>query len=153
MNMGKHVDQRGAHKALLGLDLFLGVTEVAGGIAILAGAISFPSEWLRGSPFSTYTAPGLVLLLVGVAALAAAGLVLRRHSWALAASLASGLLIMGFEIVEVAVVVRQAGPAGFSWLQPAYFALGLLLALLAAWLRANEHGRPPAQAGPIGAKA
>src|SRR3954453_11324982 len=68
MNMGKNVDQRGAPKALLGFDLFLGVTEVAGGLAILAGAISFPSEWLRGSPFSTYTAPGLVLLLVGVAA-------------------------------------------------------------------------------------
>jgi len=149
MGSGRQHDRWTGRGLLIGLDLFLGVTELAGGLAILAGAITFPREWLQGSPFSTYTVPGLALLLVGMVTLAAAGLAIGRHAWGLPASLAAGLLIMGFEIVEVAVVVRQAGAAAFSWLQPVYFVLGLLLALVAYFgLQAGSRGRWTRQASP-----
>jgi hypothetical protein len=60
---------------------------------------------------------------------------------------------MGFEVVEVAVVVPHAGAAAFSWLQPFYFVLGLLTALLAARRWANGRIARSALAGPTGAVA
>ena len=33
-------------------------------LSAIAGAIEFPSEWLDGSPFSSYTIPGVILALI-----------------------------------------------------------------------------------------
>ncbi|HEY7971490.1 MAG TPA: hypothetical protein VID96_01080, partial [Xanthobacteraceae bacterium] len=48
---------------LFDLNLFLGVTAVAGGVALLVGWIKIPLSSLAGSPFSDYTLPAALLVV------------------------------------------------------------------------------------------
>lgn len=67
---------RRTRRALLGLDLFLGCTAVAGGVALLLGWLTPPLDLLQGSPFADYTVPTLLLtVVVGGCGLSAAWLV------------------------------------------------------------------------------
>jgi hypothetical protein len=65
-------------------------------------------------------------------------LVLRRHPAGMLASAVAGVMIMGFEFVEVLVVGSEPGIA--RNLQIFYFVLGLLTAALAASMWVSEHG-------------
>lgn len=120
---------------LILLDGFLALTAFGGGIALLAGLYAPPVEMLAGSPFKSYTVPGLALfVLVGGSALVAMILMIRRHPMAALASAVAGIIIILFEIVEVMVI---GSPEGISRdLQIFYFTLGGLIILLAAafWL-------------------
>lgn len=120
---------------LLVFDAFLAVTAVAGGIGLLTGAMAPDVALLQGSPFSSYTIPGLaLLLLVGGSALLATGLMVRLPELGVLASGATGLMILIFETVEVLVIGSDPGVA--RTLQLLYFGLGLLMLLLTAalWL-------------------
>jgi hypothetical protein len=118
---------------LILLDAFLAITAIAGGIGLLTGAIAPGVDLLQGSPFTSYTIPGLALLIiVGGSALVATGLMVRLPHLGVLASGISGLMIIGFEIVEVLVVGSDPGVA--RNLQIFYFTLGLLIALLASAL-------------------
>ena len=127
---------------LILLNAFLAVTSVAGGIGLLTGAIATPLELLQGSPFfffDDYTIPSLALLvIVGGSALAAVVLLLRRQRSAALASGLAGVMIMGFEVVEVLVIGSEPGVA--RNLQIFYFALGALILLLAiaSWVAAHR---------------
>jgi hypothetical protein len=124
---------------LIVLDAFLALTAVAGGIGLLTGMIAPGGELLQGSPFASYTIPGLALLiLVGGSALVATGLLLWRHPYGVPASALAGAMIMGFEIVEVLVIGSDPGIA--RNLQLFYFGFGLLIAVLAAAIWVSEHG-------------
>lgn len=120
---------------LIGLVAFLALTTIAGGIGLITGAIATPIEYLAGSPFSDFTIPGLSLsILVGGAATLATILLLRRHPFALFASVAAGVGIIIFEIVEVMVIGSPPGIA--RNLQVFYFVLGVLILVLSVleWL-------------------
>jgi hypothetical protein len=131
--------KRVEHIVLIVLNTFLAVTAVAGGVGLLTGAMKPSLEPLRGSPFSSYTIPGLALLvMVGGSALVATVLLLRRHAWGVLASGVAGVIIMGFEIVEVLVIGSEPGLA--RNLQVFYFTLGLLIAGLATAMWMAEHG-------------
>lgn len=126
---------------LLVFDLFLAVTAVAGGLGLLTGAMAPDVALLQGSPFHSYTIPGLALLLfVGGSALLATGLMVRLPELGVLASGATGLLILSFETVEVLVIGSDPGVA--RTLQLLYFGLGLLMVLLAAalWLPQRRVG-------------
>lgn len=132
--------------ALLVLETLMGLAAVIGGLdlALTNGQIiGMPTELLKGSPFGSYLVPGWVLLVVGIVNLAGAIAVLRRHRWGAPLSLLVGLMWVAWFVVQVAVV-------GFvSWQQPVYFAVGLLIILIAApplvgWLRTRN---PPRSAG------
>lgn len=131
--------KRVEHILLTLMVAFLAVTAVAGGAALLTGDIAPGPELLAGSPFNSYLIPGLSLLvLVGGSALVAAFLLLVRHPFGTAASAVAGVMIMGFEIVEVLAIGSPAGLA--RNLQLFYFTLGLLIAALAGWMWVSEHG-------------
>jgi hypothetical protein len=118
---------------------FLAVTAAAGGLGLLTGAISPGLELLAGSPFGSYTIPGLALLMVvGGSALAATILLIRRHPLGSLAAVLAGVMIMGFELVEVLVIGSDPGLA--RNLQLFYFVLGLSVAGLGSWLWVAEHG-------------
>jgi uncharacterized membrane protein len=121
------VDNRVVRAALVVLEAFMGLAAVVSGPALLAtNGLGMPAGWMENSPFGSYTHPGLVLLAVGIANLAAAFAVARRHRSGAAASAGAGLLWIGWFVVQVAVV-------GFvSWQQPFYFAVGVLIVALAA---------------------
>ena len=126
------------HVLLLILDAFLALTAAAGGIGLITGILAPGVQLLQGSPFSSYTIPGLALLvLVGGSALVATILLLRRQRWGALVSGFTAVMIIGFELVEVLVIGSEAGLA--RNLQIFYFTLGLVIAIIAATLWVAEH--------------
>jgi hypothetical protein len=117
-----------ARKALAALEILMGLAAVGGGLDLVltnGQLMGMPAELLRGSPFGSYFIPGLVLLEMGIANLASAAAVLRRHPSGAQASVV-GIMWMGWFVVQVAVVGLM------NWQQPVYFVVGLLIIVLAA---------------------
>jgi hypothetical protein len=138
--------------ALLVLETFIWTSALAGGIAILQGAVFgfvLPRAWLAGTPFSDYTIPGLALVIVvGGSALLAAATVFIEREWAVLVSVLAGLLMAGFEVVEAVSIDSKFGDAlpTFLGLQLVYFVLGLAIFGLAGfvWMRdyRPQHSHP-----------
>ena len=130
MTMGR-MNVKTAFAWVLAADLFAGVAAVAGGVGLVGGGIQFPSHWLSGTPFSGYTAPGLILgVVVGGSALVAAAITLlsSRQAGAMASAVA-GAVMIGW-------IVGEVGLIGYvSWMQPAFFAYGLAMVAFAALYR------------------
>jgi hypothetical protein len=120
-------------RALIVVDLFVAVSAIAGGFAILAGLLALPIEALQGSIFTSYDVPALVLLVaVGGAALVASIALIRHLLWAPTASFVAGLALMAYLVVEVATIGLS------SWLQPFYFVIALIMIVLAVQMMAGE---------------
>ena len=132
--------KRIARIKLIILDAFLALTAAAGGVGLLADLNAPPVESLQGSLFPNYTIPGLALLVVvGGGALTALILLLRRHPLGAPASAAAGVIIIGFETVEIWVIGSPAGIA--RGLQVFYLSLGMLIIILAVgvlWITQND---------------
>lgn len=119
-------------RTLYGLNLFLGLTAVAGGIALLTGLIKIPLSALEGSPFSDFTVPAILLAaIIGGPSLLAAWLVHRSLDLGVQVSAVSGGAIVIFEIVEWNII-------GFAWLQAVYIGVGLAIVALAAWAQMEQ---------------
>lgn len=104
---------------------FVGVTAVAGGVALVFApslgdvAITPPEEYLEGSGFDSYLVPGLMLLVVVAGTqLVAAILLARRHRLALTGAAVAGFGILIWIFIQMIFVP-------FSVLQAIYFAAGL----------------------------
>ena len=123
------IENRVARVVLVVLEILMGLAAVGGGLDLVltnGRLMRMPAELLEGSPFASFFIPGLVLLVVGIANLASAATVLRDHRWGAPASVVVGTMWIGWFVVQVAVV-------GFlNWQQPVYFAVGLLIIVLAA---------------------
>ncbi|RZS63623.1 hypothetical protein EV187_3532 [Agromyces ramosus] len=122
------IEHRGIRLTLLLVQAFVAVTALAGGAALMIGALSEgfssswtpPSEFLAGSPFSSYLVPGLLLAVVIGGGHALAFAELERHRpWALFGGAAAGFALLIWIFVQMAVIP-------FSVLQAVYFAVGLL---------------------------
>lgn len=104
-----------AERAFLGAFLaFLALNAVGGMIYGLTGAKGVPTEWLAGSPFSDYRQPSLILgVVVGGTLVAAAVAVFARWPVARPLALASGAVLLGWIVIQLAMI-------GYvSWMQPA----------------------------------
>lgn len=132
---------------LAAIEAFIGLDAVGGGIAILTGAFDqwFPIAWLQGTPFNNYLIPGLFLLIiVGGGMLLAAVTLFAQCELALLFSVAMGLIMIGWEIVEVMVIDRyeQAVIPSTIVQQVLFTALGLIITGLAVSLWMMEyHGQ------------
>lgn len=97
---------------LVVIEVFVGVWAVIGGVGLATGTIAFlqmPIKYLQGTPFSDYTIPGLLLLFaVGGSYFFAAATILTRREVGVLASALAGLILVGFEAVEVAIIDRDA---------------------------------------------
>jgi len=82
--------------------------------------IPLPVSALKGSPFDTYFAPGLILFCaLGLGPLAAAQLAWRRHPLAPIAALVVGVALLVWMAVEIAIVgYRQQATASAVLLAP-----------------------------------
>ena len=129
---------RGALVVLLG---FNALTAIGGAIFVVP---TMPVDLIVWGPFTDLTVPAIALGVVGVlSALAALGIVATPALGAIAAVVA-GLAMAIFEIVEVAVVgiaVLEHPDMFPAWLQPIFFALGLLVAALGLELYRMNAGR------------
>lgn len=120
---------RASRRWLVALEGAIAVNAVGGGVYGLAGAEGVPLEWLDGSPFGTYLIPSLALLiLVGGSMAVACALLLARHRRAMDASILAACILLAWIAVEVTIIP-------FSWLQPAFALLGLLVLVLAVYER------------------
>ena len=135
---------KGIRIALVVIEAFIGLGAIGGGIAILIGAFDqwLPVAWLQGTPFSDYTIPGLVLAIVvgGGMLLAAATLFIQREVTVLL-SAAMGFIMIGWEIVEVAIIDRyeQAIVPSTVVQQVLFSVLGLVIFGLAFYLWMTEY--------------
>lgn len=120
------------------LEALMAVTTIQGALFVVP---TLPSEWLHNgliAPFADYMVPALVLgILCGGAALVALTTVLARPKIGAVVSIVAGALMVGFELVEIAVVGFT--PALYptlppAWLQPFYIVVGTAIALLGARL-------------------
>jgi hypothetical protein len=148
---------------LIALEGFLAATAIFGAIWVVP---SQSTVLLAGSPFTDYTIPSLALgVVVGGGALAAAAILLLRQRLGVMLSIAVGLAIIFFELVETAVLgldvwlhavglgpavaMERFGnlegipaPVGVPlplWLQPFYIVIGLLIIALALGLRPTSN--------------
>jgi hypothetical protein len=129
-------------KTTIGLELLLAAGAIGGGIALMAGPrgqiLPLPVSSLSGSPFADYFWPGVVLFVaIGVFPLAAAALSLRRHPAAPAIAIATGVSLLGWLAVEIAIIGYSSNPP----LQPFYLVLGVVIcAVSGLWLRESRPG-------------
>lgn len=138
------MEHKGRHITLAALEGFTGLGAVGGGIALVTGAFNqwFPLTWLQGTPFSDYTVPGLTLLvIIGGGMLLAAAAQFIRQEWAMLLSAAMGLAMIGFEIVEIAIVNRFADAVVPSTIvqQVLFIAIGLTIFALSSSLWMAEY--------------
>ncbi len=116
--------------ALVVLGALTTVTATGGGFALVASleGSRFPAELLRGTPFSSYVAPGLILALLvgGSAAVATAAALCTERLGPRLSALAGGIL-MGWIVGEV-VILRA--PEARSSIEAIFFGIGLLMAVL-----------------------
>src|SRR5215472_4000595 len=107
---------------VIAVDLFEAVSAFLGAIGLVVGFMNIPLSELQGTPFSDYTVPALLLgLVVGGSALAAAAITwLAPERIGALASAAAGCITVGWLAIEVAMIGLG------SWMQVAYFLVGLL---------------------------
>ena len=115
-----------ARKALLFVGAFGSLSAIVGGIGILGtNGLGMPLSLLRGSPFTSFIVPGIILLVVvgGTQASATIALALRQRAAYLWMSIAGfGMVI--WILVEVAIL------PGFSPIQALYFGVGIIELML-----------------------
>ena len=103
---------------------------IAGDIGLLTGTIPASREWLQGSPFVDYTIPALSLMvLVGSGMPFAKAPILGGRECGVPASALARLMMMGFLVVEAAVIDRVGGSELLLavGVQDFYLALGLAI--------------------------
>lgn len=112
--------------------LILGLGALAGGIALITAPdgsnMGFETRLLAGSPFPDYLVPGLVLGgLFGVGSFVVAWLGWRGHPLAPFLAFAIGCAQMIWIVVQLAII----GTQNLSFLHPAMFLVGLVIAVAA----------------------
>jgi hypothetical protein len=120
---------------LAGLAALVAAAAFWGAVALIRNGYDMPARWLEGTPFRSWTWPG-VALLVGVTAPHAilAGLVTSGSRWARLAGIVCGASLVAWIAVQL-VVLRQA-----FILQPIVAAIGVLeIWLVRRWQPPSSH--------------
>jgi hypothetical protein len=134
----RHLASRGVLLVLLG---FLALTALVGAFLVVPG---LPMDWIEGSVFTDYTIPAIALGAVGILALAALVLTVVRPALGGPAAMVAGAAMIGFELVEIAVVGFSLAEYGIAepvaWLQVVYIVIGALTAIVGAavWRHASD---------------
>jgi hypothetical protein len=120
----------------MGIEVFLGLGALAGGSALVLGPrgeiIPLSLSALKGSPFETYSMPGLILFVVlGLGPLMAAVLVWLRHPLAPIAAIGVGVALLAWLTVEIVIIGYTNDPP----LQSFYLLLGAAITVVGlGWL-------------------
>jgi hypothetical protein len=130
---GEVTAQRG--RLVATVELLVTLAALYGGVGLIAdNAIGMGDDWLAGTPFTSWTWPGILLLLVVAAPMAvAAVLELGGSRWATTASVLAGSAQIGWIGAQLLVMQR------YHVLQPIMLGFGLLVVLMALW----THRRTP----------
>ncbi|MGC5223878.1 hypothetical protein ACPW96_15000 [Micromonospora sp. DT81.3] len=125
---------RWTRRALIVLAYFCAISAVGGGVlGVAADGAGVPLEYLKGTAFTSYLIPGLILgIVIGGTQTLAAITTQRHHPYSHIASTVAGFGMIIWIFVELAIT-------GYVWLQTLYLALGIaeiaLVLLLMGMLR------------------
>jgi len=122
------------HKILITIFIFVAIGAIPAGIGLIlkpdGSHLMFDISMFRYSLFTDFLIPGLVLLIiVGFGQLYSAYLCWKRKRIAPAAGFVAGNILIGWIVVQIMLI-------GYvSWMQPAFFVIGLteVLLSLAMW--------------------
>jgi hypothetical protein len=119
---------------LLLLTATIGITAViCGGMMLFSpdgSTLQLSPLLLTGTPFTDFTIPGFVLLfIVGVSNLVATFTLMHRQKNAFSFSLAAGVLICGWIIVQIILT------GVYFWLQFVYLGAGISIILISFQLK------------------
>lgn len=122
---------------LLALEVLIVASALAGGIPAIidpsGGLHGLAVDLLEGSPFTDFRLPGIALvMLLGFLPFVAIYGTLRRRPWVRAAHLEIAIVLIAWTLIQVWLV------GWFTWVQPAFLALGVTIIVL------NARNRPPA---------
>jgi hypothetical protein len=124
----RHHADRPLRVLVVGLEGFVGIGAVYGGVALLADSWQLPEEWLDALPFNGWSVPGALLLgLIGVPGLVGATVEALGRHWVVPWSLAYGVGLVAWIGVQVLLV-----PPFF--LQPVIAVAGTVITA-ASWAR------------------
>ncbi|MCU1597134.1 MAG: hypothetical protein JWQ47_873 [Glaciihabitans sp.] len=130
-------------RSLLIVLLYFGALSAIGGgvLGVVVNGAGVPLEYLRGTPFTSYLIPGLILgVVIGGTQGLAAITTQRQHPYSSIAATVAGFGMIIWIFVELAIT-------GYSWLQTVYFALGvgelLLVMVLLGVLSPTARARRP----------
>jgi hypothetical protein len=122
------------------LEVFVGVGGVYGGIEMLRHPVNpmgATTDLIKGSPFDTYTWPGVLLFtLVGIAPLVLATGLVARARQAVILSAGFGLGLMAWICVQWVLLTGQL------WLQPLMFGIGAVIATLSTIMYRRSDSDP-----------
>jgi hypothetical protein len=131
---GRAASHAATRRTLIAVELVLALNAVAGAVYAFDGAKGVKREWLDGTPFNDYVIPGAILLVVVGGSVAAAAIaLLRRVPTAWEFSVAAGVVVLGWIVVETLMIGLM------SWMQPTTFAVALLITGLAIRLKPVGH--------------
>jgi hypothetical protein len=125
--------RRWARMALVGVEAFVAIGAVYGSVMLVTDAWHLDRAMLRHLPIDTWVLPGIALaVLVAVPNLIAGILVAIRHPAARAVSLLAGGVLVGWIVVQIALIQQ------YFVLQPVMALCGLLTIGLAALLPTRD---------------
>jgi hypothetical protein len=113
--------------ALIVIEAVVALNAFGGGIYGMSGAPNVPKEWLEGSPFKDYFFPALILFVAvgGIMSAAALTAAFAGREWAAVFGLIAALTLLDWIVVQIAITGYT------SFLQPLFFAVGLVILALA----------------------
>lgn len=121
--------------SLVALEVVIAVNAVYGGIGLMRDGMGMPADWLDGTPFDSWTWPGIFLLAVVAAPMSIAAVgELSRWRLAYRGSMVAGLVLVGWIAVQLLVLRR------YFFLQPALGVAGALVVVL-AWFAHPRRSR------------
>jgi hypothetical protein len=110
---------------LILLQAFVAITALAGAVLVVP---TLPLEWIHAELLTDYTIPAFALGVCGIAAVIAVALLIVAPRLGGIASIVAGLLMIVFELVEIAVVglaiVEHGASTPQSWLQIVFIVIG-----------------------------
>lgn len=123
--------------SLVAMEVFVGLGAVFGGVEMVQHPLSpmgMTTELIDGSPFNTYTWPGVLLLaLLGIAPLVLAIGVLAKVKGAVSLSGVFGVGLMAWICVQWVILPDRL------WIQPLMFSVGLVVLSLSAVLHRQDN--------------
>jgi hypothetical protein len=114
-------------RTLITLELLLSLNGIGGGVYLMVWPRSaMPMDMLADTPFATWFWPGVLLTVInGFIPLLVAIAAIRRRPWATPGHLVVGLALIGWILVQVAMM------GYLGWLQPALLAWGIAITAFA----------------------
>lgn len=96
--------------AVIAVTGFSAANAIAGGIGVMVHGLGLPIDLLDGTPFTSFTVPGLILALaVGGSMLAATVAALQRSSTAGRAAMIAGAVMLGWIVIEAWMISDGRG--------------------------------------------